>query len=82
MTHVTRKVQRISPAAVYSQGRLRSVIICVEPPGDLVGFRLKGTRRTWTLPVSWCYLEACRATLAREKAEKRKARKAVGATGV
>lgn len=74
MTSVTRRVQRISPAAVYSQGRLRSVIICVEPPGDLVGFRLKGTRRTWTLPVDWCFREAVRATLAREKIERKKAR--------
>lgn len=73
-TTVNRKLQRQSSTAVYSGGRARSVIVELEPPGSLIGFRLKGTRRTYRLPVDWCYREALRAEIARVKLEKRKAK--------
>ena len=73
-TTVNRAVKRQSATAIYSQGRARSVIVEIEPPGAVIGFRLKGTRRTYRLPIDWCYREALRAEIARVKAEKRKAK--------
>lgn len=77
MTHVTRKLARVSLAAIYSAGKTRAIVVELEPPGDLVGFRLKGTRTVYFLPVAECYRLAVRAEMDRRKAEKRKARKGV-----
>lgn len=74
MTPCTRRLSRESAAAIHSQGRTREVIVELRPPLDVIGFRLKGTRTTWFLPVAYCYREAIRNELARRKAEKRKAR--------
>jgi hypothetical protein len=75
---VTRKLKRVSSAAIHSAGRRRQIIIELAPPGDTVGFRLKGMRRTYRLPVGWCYTEAVKAELDRERAERRRARRKAG----
>ncbi len=61
---------------MHSGGRHRPVIIELAPPGDLVGFRLKGMRTTYWLPVSWCYLEALKVRMAAIRAERKAARAA------
>lgn len=76
MIGVHRAIARISPAAIHSAGKARAVIIELEPPGNVIGFRLKGTRRTYKLPVDFCFREAVRAELAALKAAKKKAKNA------
>lgn len=75
MTTLHRQLRRVSSASVFSRGRSRPVVVILEPPGILLGLRLKGEHRTYHLPLSWCYTEAVRRTVAAEKAAKRKARK-------
>jgi len=75
MTTLRRRYRRVSSAAVFSRGRYRPVVVILEPPGTLLGLRLKGERRTYHLPLAWCYTEAVRRTVAAERAAKCKARK-------
>jgi hypothetical protein len=51
------------------------VELCPDRP-TLIGFRLKGTRKTYYLPIDHCYREALRAEIARLKAERKANRKA------
>ncbi|MHA2279686.1 MAG: hypothetical protein ACXAC5_02165 [Promethearchaeota archaeon] len=74
MTKVKKPVRRETHGGVFSQGKLRPVIVSVEPP-NVIGFRLKGTRRTYYLTAEGCYLKAVQAAIAAEKREKAKARK-------
>lgn len=76
-----RPVRRESNALIFDQGKMRPVIIQIDPQLGLLTFRLKGTKRAYSLPASYLYLEACRrhvslekARKAKEKAERRKAR--------
>jgi hypothetical protein len=74
-TAINRRCRRESSASVHSQGRRRAVIIQLDPTTPtLVGFRLKGTRTTYYLPIDHCFREALRAELARRKAERKRAR--------
>jgi len=75
MTTLRRNLSRVSSASVFSRGRYRPVVVVLEPPGTLLGLRLKGERKTYHLPLAWCYTEAVRRTVAAEKAANRKARK-------
>ena len=75
MTTLRRLYRRVSSASVFSRGRYRPVVVILEPPGTLLGLRLKGERRTYYLNLSWCYTEAVRRTVAAEKAANRKTRK-------
>jgi len=77
MIEVTRRLQRVSDSHIHSGGRTRAVIVELSPdrPG-LIGFRLKGTRRTYYLPIDACYRDAVRCELARQKAERKKEREA------
>lgn len=71
MTALTRKVRRESSASVFSRGRSRPVVVILEPPGTLLGLRLKGERKTYHLPLSWCYCEAVRRTVAVERKQRK-----------
>ena len=75
MTGLHRLYRRESSASVFSRGRYRPVVVILEPPGTLLGLRLKGERRTYHLPLAWCFCEAVRRTVAAEKSAKRKTRK-------
>lgn len=74
MTPITRPLARESAKRLHSAGKARAVIVELAPPGELIGFRLKGTRRTYYLPIDWAFREAMRCEIARQKAERRKAR--------
>lgn len=78
MTTLNRKVRRESSASVFSRGRSRPVVVILEPPGILLGLRLKGERRTYHLPLTWCFTEAVRRTVAAEREQKRKVKKGGG----
>ena len=75
MTPLRRNLSRVSSASVFSRGRYRPVVVILEPPGTLLGLRLKGERRTYHLPLAWCFCEAVRRTVAAERAINRKTRK-------
>ena len=69
MTTINRKMHREGCITIFSNGRRRPVIIILEPPGHLIGLRLKGERHTYYLPIDWAYKEA---VLAHVRAERRK----------
>jgi hypothetical protein len=76
MTLLTKTVRREASAQVFDRGA-RSIIISIEPPG-LLGFRAKGTRRTYRLPASVVYriaVDAYARALVKERKEARKARR-------
>ena len=78
MTTINRPLRRESGSTGYSRGRARPIIVELSPPGRLVGFRLKGERKTYYLDVGVCYGLAVRAHVESERARKlaeRKARK-------
>lgn len=75
MISVNRKLSRRSSATVYSQGRRREIVVELAPPGVLIGFRLAKRRTTYYLPIGFCFREAVRLELARQKAERKKQRK-------
>lgn len=73
MTIIRKPVKRETRMPVFERG-MRNVIVSIEPPG-LVGFRLKGTRTTYTLPADKLWWHAMRCELAMRKREKAKAKK-------
>ncbi|HOF17583.1 MAG TPA: hypothetical protein PK082_01640 [Phycisphaerae bacterium] len=60
MTTLKKPVSRETAARQFERGADRPIIVSIEPPGTL-GFRLKGTRRTYRLPVATCFLLAVRS---------------------
>ena len=74
MTMLKRKLMRETSATVFELGRHRAVMVSLEPP-CLIGLRLKGTRRTFYLPVDKAYLAAVNAHVAAEAREKSQRRK-------
>ena len=75
MTGLHRLYRRESSASVFSRGRYRPVVVVLEPPGVLLGLRLKGERKTYYLPLAWCFCEAVRRTVAAERAAKQQAKR-------
>lgn len=71
MTRLTKKIQR--EATRTTDGR-SSIIISLEP-GDVIGFRAKRTRRTYRLPVSFCYRLAVESYVREQKRLKKLSRK-------
>lgn len=65
MTKLSRQVRR---ECCRTADRGRPIIVSLEP-GDVLGFRAKGTRTTYRLPVHHCYLMAAAAAAEAAKAE-------------
>jgi hypothetical protein len=61
MTPLTRRVVRESAAMIHEAARNRPIVVTLEPPGRMIGFRPKGTRKTYYLPIDWCYARAVQA---------------------
>jgi hypothetical protein len=74
MTMLKRKLTRETSATIFESGRHRAVMVSLDPP-YLIGLRLKGTRRTFYLPVDRAYLAAVKAHVAAEAREKSLRRK-------
>lgn len=75
VTGFTRHLARESADRIHSGGRTRSVIVELDPSTPtLIGFRLKGTRSTYHLPIAHAFREAMRNELARRRAERKKER--------
>lgn len=47
-------------------------------PGDVIGVRQSGTRKEYTLPLSWVYSLAVKTEVVRAKAERAALKKAKG----
>jgi len=72
MTTVTHPMRREAASTVFSNGRRRPVIVSLAPPGDTIGLQLKGERKTYCLPVDWCYRQTVIAHLKVEPATRKK----------
>jgi len=70
-TTVRRILRRETVGGIFSGGKVRPVIVSIEPP-NVLGFRLKGTRKTYYLTAEGCYLQAVQAEVASEKRAKAK----------
>ena len=59
-TKLNKPIRRESEASIFDRGELRYVIVSIEPArgGASVGFRLKGTRDTFRLPVASLFVRA------------------------
>ena len=71
MTRVKKKWSRETDSAVFEKGKNRQVIVTLEP-GGVIGFRLKGTRKTYSLTTGRCHMMALKASILQEKREKSK----------
>ncbi len=68
MIKLTKEVARETSATVFERSKHRPVIVSLHPP-HILGFRLKGTKHTYFLPVDQCFWIAMQA----EQNGKRKA---------
>lgn len=75
MTPIRKKVFRESSTIIRECGRARAIIVGILP-GDVLGFRLKGTRRQYVLPIGAMFYQAARLHGEEEKRQKAAARKA------
>jgi hypothetical protein len=60
MKPLTEKVEFETVATIFERSVHRPVIITIEPSG-IISLRLKGTQRTYDLPVDACYHAAVKA---------------------
>lgn len=74
MTSLKRRIKRETSAKIFERSTYRSVIVTLDPPCR-IGFRLKGTRRTFWLDADTCYAVAAAAELDRQQKEKKKAKR-------
>lgn len=74
LTELTKPVRRLSSASRYSRGKMRRIVVTLQPNG--LGLRLAKERKTFSLPFGDLYALAVRVTLAAEKARKLAERKA------
>jgi len=59
-TKLNKSVTRETASNIFDSGSLKEVIVLIEPTRDgaLIGFRLKGTRDTFKLPVGSLFVRA------------------------
>jgi hypothetical protein len=59
-TKLNKIISRETDASVFDSGKYKDIIVSVEPARDgaLIGFRLKGTRDTFRLPVGSLFTRA------------------------
>lgn len=68
-----RAVTLETEATVFERSVHRPVVVTVEPSG-IVGFRLKGTKRTYQLTADACYCAALKADVNAQQKGSRRAR--------
>jgi len=71
MTELKKPVRRVSGDSVFEAGKLRPVIITLEPP-CVLKFRAKGCKKTYSLTIAACYSMAVKADIEAKKREKQK----------
>jgi hypothetical protein len=77
MTGITRRIVRETSAATYSKGRLRPIIIELDPRmPSVIGLRLKKTKTPYYIDAAVAWRTAVRMAVEQQKAERAAARKA------
>jgi hypothetical protein len=74
MTKATKPVSRETDGHIREQGKLRPIIVSIEP-GGIISFRAKGCRRSYAMTVEGCYDLAVKKSLDQERAMKRRAKR-------
>lgn len=71
MSKLSKPIKRETDATIFERSQHRNIIVSVEPTreGAMIGFRLKGSRDIYRLPVGSLYKRAIEHHLA--KVEKR-----------
>ena len=75
MTFLTKTVRRATVAKVREHGRLRDIVVKLEPP-NVISVKSKGCRTWYALTLEAVYVMAVRAHVASEKKRKAEERKA------
>ena len=73
MTNLTKPVKRVSSAQIREVGKLRDIVVILYP-NRTIGFRAKGCKREYHLPIETGYMLAVRAYVVDEKKRKKKER--------
>jgi len=71
MTELKKPVSRVSQGMVFEAGKLRPIVVTLEPP-YLLKFRAKGCKKSYSLTTDACYSMAVKADVADKKRKKRK----------
>jgi len=74
MTDLKKTVKRVSAGVVREAGRLRKVVVILESP-NVIKFRAKGCRRSYSLTTDACYHLAIKAHVQDQKRQKTKKKK-------
>jgi hypothetical protein len=77
MTPIRRELHRVSDVLVRECGKSRPIVVGILP-GDVLEFRLKGTRRRYLLGIGHAFYHAARLhgeQVKRERAAARRARR-------
>lgn len=74
MTAINRILKRETPASVRDAGRLRAVIVELQPQDPCLYLRQKGTRRRYALPYEAAYLYAVKLAVENSRRLKRERR--------
>jgi hypothetical protein len=75
-TKLTKAVYRETDGKVPGRGREYRHLICGMGPGDILTFRLKGTRKSFSCTIEGAYHWACKLWAQQERARKLAERKA------
>jgi 1-acyl-sn-glycerol-3-phosphate acyltransferase len=75
MIPLTKQIRRLSAATVRDAGKLRRLVVTLLP-GDLIGIRPEGTRRTEYVSIGACHALGMRQRIQTERADKARAKKA------
>lgn len=76
MTDLNKKVKRVTHKHIHEAGRTRPIVVILQPPG-LLGFRAKGCRKIYYLPVENCYHLAVKAEVALQKKLKKQKKRSI-----
>ena len=71
MTDLKKPVSRVSQGKVFEAGKLRPIVVTLEPP-CLLKFRPKGCKKSYSLTTADCYSLAVKADVAAKKAAKKR----------
>lgn len=74
MTNLTRPVKRVSAGGVFEAGKMRPIVVTLEPP-CVLKFRAKGCKRSYSLTIAACYTMAVKAHVSAQKRLKKEKNK-------
>jgi hypothetical protein len=82
MSKLNKTIKRETDATVFERSKLRNIIVSIEPTrgGALIGFRQKGSRDTYRLPVASLYTRAVENHMIKIERRAQQIKKATGKT--